>query len=390
LHVVHTRVHRRYNPAVRYRKPDRPTGTEPYDARVYFTGRSLYDDMLVDIARAERDICLEMYIFDDDAVGRRFHDSLVQRATAGCRVRLMHDGLGCLNTPAHFFDSMRRAGVEVAAFSPIARERVLHHWRKLDRRDHRKLLVVDERVAYLGGINISARLEDWEDAHVRLEGPIARQARVSFEKVWAGQFPHITFRRGKRRPLHSQRSLILDGFPAPHFSPIKRAHLHLFSRARRRIRIAHAYLIPDHKTIRTLRKAVRRGVDVNVLVPAHSDVSLADWALRHVMGRLLRAGVQVRCQREPMLHAKTSIADDRYVIVGSANLNRTSFFRNLEIALWSRDERIIEPAAERFDLLWDKALPYTLADVQRRGRPRRFLSWLAYRLQFWLPTDQAW
>lgn len=379
-----------YNPDVRHRKHDRPTPSEVSDARVYFTGRSLYEDMLADIGRARSDVCIEMYIFEDDAVGRRFRDALIQQAAAGRRVRVMYDGLGCLNTPGHFFDSMQQAGVQVAAFSPIARERILHHWRKLDRRNHRKLLVVDEQVAYLGGVNISARLADWEDAHVRIEGPIAQETRTSFEKVWAGQFPRVTLRRGRRRGLHRRQSLILDGFPAPGFSPIKRAYMHLFSQARRRIRIAHAYLIPDHTMIRTLRKAVRRGVDVDLLVPAHSDVSPADWARRHVLGRLLRAGVQVRRLREPMLHAKAAIADDRHILVGSANLNRTSFFRNLEIAIWSRDDRIIGPMADHFDWLWDRATPYTLADIQRRGWPRRLLSWFAYRLQLWLPTDQAW
>jgi len=387
---VHNRPRCRYNQAVRHRKPDRPPADDLTDARLYFTGRSLYPDMLADIQRARRDIGLEMYIFDDDTAGRLFRDALVARAADGCRVRVMYDALGCMNTPAHFFDSMRTKGIEVSAFNPILRDRVLHHWRKLDRRNHRKLLVVDERVAYLGGINISARLADWEAAHVRIEGPIVHQARTSFEKVWARQFPRVTLRRGRRHALHWQRSLILDGFPAPNFSPIKRAHLHLFSRARRRIRIAHAYLIPDHKMIRSLRKAVRRGVDVNVLVPARSDVTAADWALCHVLGRLLRAGVQIRRHHRTMLHTKAAMADDHYLIVGSANLNRTSFFRNLEIAIWSRDERITRPMAERFDALWDAASPYTLADVQRRGWPRRFLSWLAYRLQFWLPTDQAW
>ena len=362
----------------------------PARARVYFTGRDLYENMLADIDCARQDIALEMYIFDDDAVGRRFRDALVRQATAGRKVRLVYDALGCLHVPARFFESMRRSGVQVTAFNPIDARRLLRNWQRLDRRNHRKLLVIDEQIAYLGGINISARLADWEDAHLRLEGPIVRSARASFEKVWAGRYRFPLRRRHRPRYWYSHRSLLLDGFPAPRFSPMKRAHLHLFARARRRIRIAHAYLIPDRRMIRTLRRAIRRGVDVDVLVPAYSDVSAADWALRHVLGRLLRAGAQVRCLESPMMHTKAVIADDHAAIVGSANLNRTGLFRNLEIAVWTRDEHIVRPLAGRFEQLWQTAVPYTLADEQRRGYWRRLISWLAYRLQYLLPADQSW
>ncbi|MBN1489869.1 MAG: phosphatidylserine/phosphatidylglycerophosphate/cardiolipin synthase family protein [Phycisphaerae bacterium] len=372
--------------------PTTHRGKEPLaqDVRLYFSGRAVYEDMLADIERAEREIGLEMYIFEDDEIGRRFRDALVRQVEAGRCVRVIYDGLGCLDTPESFFESMRQAGVQVYAFNPIGGSRLLRNWRKVDRRNHRKLLVVDDRVAYLGGINISAELADWEDAHVRLEGRIARSARLSFERVWTRRYPRVSLQRTRRHWLHQHRSLILDGFPMPDFSPVKRTHLHLFSRARRRIRIAHAYFIPDRRIIRELGKAVRRGVDVDVLVPAHSDVRFADLARRHVLGRLLRAGVRVRRLAKPMLHTKAALADEHYAIVGSANLNRTSFFRNLEIALWSRDARVVRPLAERFDRLWEVATPYTLADHRRRDRWRQFLSWAASRLQFWLPTDQAW
>jgi cardiolipin synthase len=231
---------------------------------------------------------------------------------------------------------------------------------------------------------------DWEDAHVRLEGRLARFARNSFEKVWHGSYPRVSLGSGRHQSLHRYRTLLLDGFPSPQFSRIKRAYLHLFSRARRRIRIIHAYLIPDRKVIRALKRAVRRGVDVEVIVPATSDVRAADWARAHVLARLLQHGIAVRRLAEPMLHTKAALADDRYVIVGSANLNRNSFFRNLEIVAWSHDMRLIEPIRLRFDMLWDKAVPYTLADHLRQSLWRRVQAWAAFRLQFLLPADQAW
>jgi len=250
--------------------------------------------------------------------------------------------------------------------------------------------VLDSRVAYLGGVNISARVADWEDAHLRLEGTIAEAAHTSFEHVWAGRYSHGASRLNRRRLLSRQSSFILDGFPTPGFSPMKGAHLRLFSRARRRIWIAHAYLIPDRRTIRLLRKAARRGVDVRVLAPARSDIQATDWALRHVLGRLLRAGVQVRHLGQPMMHTKAVAGDDHHLIVGSANLNRTSFFRNLEIAVWTRDGRIVKPMVERLNMLWDAAVPYTPDEHRRRRRWHRLLGWLAYRLQIWLRSDQAW
>lgn len=359
-------------------------------ARVYFAGRSMYDDMLADIEQARHDVALEIYIFDADEVGRRFADALTRQAAAGRRVRVVYDAWGCYSTPSTFFAALREHGIEVTAFNDLRPGRLARRWRSLDRRNHRKLLVVDERVAYLGGVNISARLADWEDAHVRVEGRIVRHARMSFERVWSGRHPRVALRRGRRHSLHKRRSILLDGFPAPNFSQIKRAYLHLFSRANRRIRIAHAYLIPDRKIVRALTAAVRRGVAVDVLVPHHSDVTFVDWALRHVLSRLLRSGVQVHMHEAPMLHSKFAVADERYAIVGSANLNRNSFFRNLEIAMWSRDRRIVAPLAERFDALWQHARPYTLAEQKRRPLWRRIISWAAYRTQFLLPVDQKW
>lgn len=360
------------------------------DVRVYYNGNSLYQDMLADIERASRDICMEMYRLSDDRIGRKFHDALTSRARAGKRVRLIYDGLGCLQTPVHFFETLRSGGVEVIAFNPIRRVGALRHWRTLDRRNHRKLLVVDDRVAYLGGINIAEALAGWEDAHLRLEGSIVRTARNSFESVWANRYRKRALRPIPRRHLTKRRTVLLDGFPAPNLAPIKRAHLHLFAQARRRIRIAHAYLVPDRKFIRVLRRAVRRGVDVHVLVPTHSDVGTVDWARRHVLGKLLRSGVHVRRLDQPLLHSKSAIADEAYAIIGSANLNRASYFRNLEIALWSPDPRVVIPLAERFDTLWKSAENYTLAQHQRRGWHRRLYSSIVYRLQFILPVDQAW
>lgn len=360
------------------------------DARVYFRGVHLYDDMIADIEAARHDIGLEMYIFDDDRVGRRFHEALCRKAAAGCRVRVMYDALGCLDTPARFFDTMRRAGVEVQEFNPLRGSRVLRKWYAIDRRNHRKLLVVDQRIVYLGGINISARLADWEDAQVRLEGRVARWAHGSFERVWHGRYPRVALRRGRRHSLHRYRTVLLDGFPAPRFSRIKQAHLHLFSRARKRIRIVHAYFVPDRRIIRALRKAVRRGVDVRIIVPAGSDVSMADWARQHVLARLLRVGVSVRRLTQPMLHTKAAVADERYLLVGSANLNRNSFFRNLEIAAWSHDARLIEPVVERFDVLWEKASSCPPDEPRRMTLWRRLRAWAAYRLQFLLRADASW
>ena len=154
--------------------------------------------MLADIEQADREVSLEMYIFEDDDVGRRFRDALARQAKAGRRVRVIYDSLGCLDTPESFFESMRQAGVQVQAFNPIRSSRLSRNWRTLDRRNHRKLLVVDDRITYLGGVNIAASLADWEDAHVRLEGRIARAAWISFERVWSRRYLRMPLRRARR------------------------------------------------------------------------------------------------------------------------------------------------------------------------------------------------
>ncbi len=314
---------------------------------LYRHGREAYAGMLEAIEAARDHVNLETYIFQDDAVGRRFAEALVRRAAAGVTVNLIVDAVGCWHTPDAFFERLRRAGVQVLVFHPVAPWRVRHGKRwVLNNRDHRKILVVDGRVGFTGGMNIGDEYDSdgvipgrWRDTHVRIQGPaVAQLQRVLLATLYrelgrgavpeAAYFPDLA-----PEGDHAVRVLPTSpvfGVGRPYVRMVLRRALRA---AEKSIHATQAYFLPDIRVLWSLRRAARRGVDVGLVVPSQSDVPLALHAGRSTYGGLLRAGVRIHERLETVLHAKSVVVDGEWSILGSANMDIRSFRVNQEVSV---------------------------------------------------------
>ena len=322
--------------------------TGPSAMRAFIEGDELYAAMLADIRSATRWVRLETYIYSGDEVGRMFAQALVERARAGCRVRLRLDAIGSFYTVANaFIHELEEQGVEVEWCRRW-------QWRKpfdLHRRNHRKLLIVDRRCFYLGGFNLhreSSRAHfgesRWRDTHLRVEGVLVAAAIAAFDE----------YERPRRKRQHWRDLRTGDGYLIPNLGFTRRFLLHrlyrfAFNRAQKRLWITTPYFVPPASLQRAMIAAAKRGVDVRVLVPRRIDIFLVQWASRAVYARLLKGGVRIFEYLPRMLHAKVAVIDDGWATVGTANLDYRSLFINDELVLVITQKNLSAQIAAQFE-----------------------------------------
>jgi cardiolipin synthase len=355
-------------------------------------GAATYPAMLAALAAAQHSISLETYILAADQTGDRFKAVLIERARAGVKIRLIYDAVGSFGLSSSWLDDLRAAGCEVIGFNPIAL------WRRrfrLSHRDHRKVIVVDNHVAFTGGLNISddyASVEDggvgWHDMHCQVTGPIVFDLARMFRRTWirAGGARYATLQRGATAPPGDGSSFVrlLDNTLRRQRGTVRRAYLHVIRAARRSVLIQNAYFLPDRGLRRALGRAAKRGVDVRVVVPGHSDVRVIEWASMYVLRGLSRSGVKILRWRGPMMHAKTATVDTTWSTIGSYNFDAQSRFSNLEVTVEILDAETGQALAEEFER--DVANCELFDEQTWRRLPwwRKALSWLSYRLRRFL------
>jgi cardiolipin synthase len=321
--------------------------------RLLLGGAEAYPAMLDAITSAEREILLETYIWASDHTGRRFIDAVCIKAQEGVRVRCIIDGAGSFGFSSHDVERMRNAGVRLSVFHPVGPWRARWGWSV---RDHRKLLIVDGRIAFAGGMNLGddyAPLDwggkGWNDIQVAVEGPVVRELLRLFEVSWRYAMPE-TYADDKPEPFAPR-----DGFLAIQGSTsrvhslavgrffgrkIIQHHLtHAFSKARDHIRIQAAYFVPNRRLRLSLIRAARRGVDVRIMMPKHNDVPFLGYASRATWAPLLRNGVKLFEWLPGMLHSKTASVDGEWCMVGSYNLDARSLHYNWEVSI-----EVLDPA----------------------------------------------
>src|SRR5262245_24787421 len=368
-----------------------------HEFTVFVESPPMIEAMLEDIRAAQARVWLETYIFTADTAGHAVAEALKERARAGVNVRVLYDSIGSRSTPTAFFRDLEQAGVQVKAFSsPWEGLRQLAPLRFLNRRNHRKLLVVDDRAAFFGGMNIvdTASAEPpespgWRDVHVRLSGPQQRETALSFDRSW--RLAH-----GKsieRRPPGYRKALLaageesiqfFDSGPGPRHTRAGRRFRRLFRAARRRLRISMAYFVPVGRVLKELLRAHRRGVFIQVVVPGQSDIPLVQRATSHLYTRLLRRRFHIYERQRQMLHSKVTVADDQWTVIGSANLEARGLWTNLEFlaVIHSRE------FARVMNTIIDHEIEYShrmaLRDYSQRGRWQRLLDRLAWGLRWWL------
>ena len=296
--------------------------------QLYSYGRDLYDAMLAAIDAAQESIYLETYIWKDDVVGQEFKEHLTRKAAEGVAVYVIFDRFGNLVVPAVF--KAFPPAIQTLAYQGFRRP-----WQVFDPRcyalEHRKVLVVDGHVGFLGGYNLgSLYATQWRDTHLRLEGPAVAHLAASFVDFWREHsVPGAPAPR--RYPRAFDSLIVLQDNDAIRLTfPIRDMYISAIDRAERRIRLTNAYFIPDRALRRALKAAAQRGVDVQVLLPWISNHPLADWMARGLFTELLGAGIRLFGYRT-MLHAKTCTIDGQWSTIGTANLDRLNSVGNYEL-----------------------------------------------------------
>jgi cardiolipin synthase A/B len=355
-------------------------------------GGETYPAMLTALAAAERSICFETYILAADATGDRFKAALIERARAGVAVRIIYDAVGSFGLPDAWVGELRAAGCEVVDFNPIA------PWRarfRLSHRDHRKIIVVDDRVGFTGGLNIAndyASVEDggvgWHDMHCRVTGGIVLDLARMFRRTWlrCGGTPYPPPPAASAAPGTGRERFLrlLDNTQRRQRTIVRRAYLHVIKHARERVLIQNAYFLPDRGLRRALTRAAARGVDVRVMVPGHSDVKLAQWAALYVLRRIVRRGVRIFLWRGVMMHAKTATVDGVWSTIGSYNFDAQSRFNNLEVTVEILDATTAQTLAASFERDMANADPFDERAWLRLPWWNKALAWIGYRLRRFL------
>jgi cardiolipin synthase len=353
--------------------------------RLLVDGPAAFAAMFDAIDRAAASVFLEMYIFAADASGRELRERLAAAADRGVRVMVLVDAWGSWTTPDAFWGPLRAAGGRVRHFHPIRRG-------FLPFRNHRKLLIVDNAVAWLGGMNVADEYrvgrpgeKPWRDYALLVEGPEAARLRRPFLHMWVRaerpQLFRAIFRPRPERAGADPDARIRFVMSGPGEAGGLALHVHreIIRAAERRVDLAMGYFFPPGRILRELRRAVGRGVRVRLLVARHSDVPLMRWAARGLYGRLLRMGVEVWEYLPTMLHAKLAVADNT-VLVGSANLDLRSDRLNHEITAVVRDPAIAAAARRELKVDLGHAERIQLASWSRRPRFDR----LRERVSYWL------
>jgi len=354
-------------------------------------GEEAYPAMLEAIASARYTILMDSFIFNDDAAGRLFAAALAERAGAGVQVHLTVDAIGTINVPKGFFDGLRRANVAVMEFRPVA------PWRPgwgLLFRNHRKLLVVDGRVGFAGGLNIGAAWlpqslggHGWHDIHVRIEGPAARILfRISAATWRSHAGPGLSPRlfQPEVEPVGDTDVSVVGSREHRKRRSIRGAYLRAIRRAKRYIYIANAYFIPDLGLRHALRNAARRGVDVRIMVPVRGNILPVQLASEALLGRALRAGIRIFRWQGAMLHAKTAVIDDQWATVGSFNLDHRSWAMNLEVNVVVAETEFALRLREVFDRDVAGCTELTREVWRARGFWRRLVERFFFLFHRWM------
>ncbi len=353
--------------------------------RLLRDGAEAYPRMREAIAKAEKSVLLEMYTFAEDSTGRSFARLLAEKAEAGVEVRVLYDAVGSKDSSREFFGRMRSRGVLVREFHPLWK---MVRGLRYRRRNHRKLLVVDGRIGFVGGLNLSreyASKEEgglgWRDTQVELEGPVVPDLADTFHELWRQ-------RKDPASPVVDvkprEAGILVRALSSHQFRnrwSIGRSYRFALHHATRRIWIANAYFLPSAGFRRVLRKAVRRGVDVRILVPARSDVPPAQYASQRLYGRFLKWGLRIFEWPGPMMHAKTAVVDGAWSTVGSYNIDHLSLFHNYELTANIADAGFGRRMEEMFEQDFGQSRELRLDEWKRRGWGRKFLEdfWYTFR-----------
>lgn len=353
------------------------------DVELLVDGTATFDSIFEGISRAQEVLLVQFYIIRDDDLGREFADRLIERAQAGVRVYLLYDDVGCFWLPRAYKQRLRDAGIKMSGFNHRHRILRLLGPTRIQYRNHRKVVVVDGREAWIGGLNVgdeymgrSKRFGPWRDTHVRIKGPAVLAADLSFREDWQwATGEELTGLPTSTEVAGDQSVLIMPTGPADALESCAIAFDDVIGQSRERLWIVSPYFVPDVSMETALYAAAMRGVDVRVLIPEKPDHRIV-WlaSIAHAF-RMISHGIKIYRYPGGFLHEKVILVDDRIAGVGTVNFDNRSFRINFEVTVWFTHEKMI---ADVEKMLRKDFAAAKRVDLDRRGeRPNpvmRFLS----------------
>lgn len=342
-------------------------------------GYAFFPELLKDIAKAKHHIHLDMYIFEDDALGRLVADALIDRAREGVMVRVIYDDVGCWQVTHRFFERMREEGIEVAAYLPV---RFPSFTSKVNYRNHRKLVIIDGETGYIGGMNIALRYvkgtgdQPWRDTMLRVKGGAVYGLQRAFLIDWYFVDRTLITNRDYYPPLstlHSPPSTnncltqIVTSGPTNPYPEIMQGYVRMILAAHRYVYIETPYFLPNEPVLFAIKTAAKAGVDVRILCPLRSDARFVEWASRSYLREAYEAGVKVYLYQAGFLHSKVMVCDDSITTTGSTNVDFRSFENNFEANAFIYDEGMAIRMRNVF--LRDQENAILLSDLPQRIHP---------------------
>lgn len=378
------------------------------DVKFYLSGDEYFREVQKAIEKARQEIWVESYIFDMDPIGLRILHSLTQAHDRGVKVHILVDGVGSFNWLPNLKEYCAQKRLPFRIYHPLpirtkylrkiswrSLRKILFLLRRINKRNHRKLFLIDGERAFLGGLNISQvhckefMLDKaWRDTGLQVQGAALQTLRKACQQTWfKSKFDGLTLgdaflkRRLKWKNPPTDLLRLNSSLRSRYF--LLRDLNRRFKRAKKRILITNAYFVPRRSVLRSLVKAAERGVYVGICVPAVTDVPAVQWASKSLYNRLIRSGVHIFEYQNRVLHAKTLVIDD-WATVGSHNLNHRSLTHDLEVEAVLTEPVWVQTLLEHWDMDLQKSHAISKADLGQLGWYHRVVYRFAYWFRYWL------
>ncbi len=347
---------------------------------IYTDGASKFESLKQDLLNAKKSILLQYYIFLDDIIGNEIADILISKAKQGVMVKVIYDHIGSFSARNRFFDKMKQHGVET---HPFFRVNFPHFANRINWRNHRKIVVIDGNIGYIGGMNIADRYvnglpngEEWRDTHFRVRGDIVESLIYSFAIDWnfLKKDPYVPEVKTERPEICNLTGVqLVTGGSTERWNNLTLCFLRAISSARRKILIQTPYFLPTDGLLNALEAAALAKIDVRIMMPRNTDSKLLHYASFSYITQCLKAGIKVYLYEPGMLHAKAMIIDDNFVTAGSTNFDFRSFENNFECNLLIYDTEINRKMRAIFFNDLKRCKKLTLEQWKKRPLPQRFL-----------------
>ena len=347
---------------------------------VYNDGYAFFPALLAEIAKAESHIHIDMYIIADDPLGCLLSDALIDKARQGVEVKLIYDDVGCWNVSHQFFERMRDEGVEVVPFLPV---RFPSFTSKVNYRNHRKLIVIDGRIGFIGGMNVALRYvkgtgtQPWRDTMLKVEGMGVYGLQRAFLIDWyfcdrtlisdRKYYPPVRLSEPLDAQSLSLSQTVTSGPVAP-YPEIMQGYVRIILAAKRYVYLETPYFLPTEPVLFALKTASAAGVDVRIIVPYRSDAKWVEWASRSYLREVVESGIRVMLYKAGFLHSKLLVSDDIICSCGSTNVDIRSFENNFESNIFLYGEAAAQQLREMF--LADEQQSVNLQDIPKRMHPK--------------------